>query len=160
METRKFIQFVNHSEVKFVCVRIPSVSTWVRHWSLRRKIYGYLIGPYPTFNRHCTANPYANPYADASGSTKWRAVIGLCVKQPLYATTLLHVPFVRLEFWLVRFLRTCTCMLRCNSNGHIELGDRFSDGPQAVFACQLNPHFCAFGNTLCGMSPRGSTWDC
>ena len=29
-----------------------------------------LIGTYLTFNRHRTTNPYANPDADASGSTK------------------------------------------------------------------------------------------
>ena len=33
--------------------------------------------------------------------------MGLCVKQPLYATTLLHV---RLEFWLVHFV--CSDVIR------------------------------------------------
>ena len=49
----------------------------------------------------------------------------------------------------------CIRMLRCNSDGHIELGDgplNSVDGPQVVFACPLNPQFCAFSNTLCGMS--------
>ena len=35
-------------------------------------------------------------------------------------------------------------MLRCNLDGHIELGDgplNSVDGPQVVFACPLNPHF-------------------
>ena len=55
------------------------------------------------FNRHHTANPYA----DASGSTKNHAVIGLCVKQSLYATTVLRA---RLEFLLVYFVFTYALM--------------------------------------------------
>ena len=31
------MQFLNHSEVNFVCVRLPRFRTWVRHWSLRKK---------------------------------------------------------------------------------------------------------------------------
>ena len=33
------MQFLNHSEVKFECVRIPRFRTWVRHWSLHKKIW-------------------------------------------------------------------------------------------------------------------------
>ena len=33
------MQFVNHSEVKFVCVRSLRLRTWIRHWSLFRKIW-------------------------------------------------------------------------------------------------------------------------
>ena len=33
------LRFLNHSEVKFVCVRLLCFRTWVRHWSLRRKIW-------------------------------------------------------------------------------------------------------------------------
>ena len=75
------IQFVNHSEVKFVCVKIQYVSKPLI--SLKESM-------------------------DISlAHTQWRAVIGLCCKQSLYATTLLHV---RLEFWHVHFVRTYTPM--------------------------------------------------
>ena len=98
------MQFVNNSEVKFVCLRIPCFRTWVRHWSLCRKKYGYLIGPYRTFNHHRTANPYANPYADASGSTKIACGDWLVCQ----TTSVCNNPKLRarLEFWLVHFLRT------------------------------------------------------
>ena len=135
------MQFVNHSEVTFVCVPIPSFRTWVRHWSIRRKIW-YLIGPYPTFNHHRTTNPYANPYANASGSTKKRAVIGLCVKLPLYATT--HITCTARI--LAHAFCAYTCKQLCSDVTRTAILNRgpfggWTPGRPAVIACSLNPHF-------------------
>ena len=127
------IQFVNHSAVKFVCVRIPRVVTWVRYWSVRRKIvYGYLIGPYPMFNRHRTANPYSNLYADASGApngVRWLACVSssLCMQQPYYMYGSSYCLCI-----------SCVRMLRCNSDGHIELETVWS----------MNPSLCSLAHWI------------
>ena len=104
------VQFLNHSEVKFVCLWIPCFRTWIRHWK-----YGYLIGPYLTFNRHRTANPYAIPmrlHRGAPNSMPWLACVSnnLCMQQPFYVHG--------------SNSGSCSCvrMLRCNSDGHIALG--------------------------------------
>ena len=114
-----------------VCVRIPSFRTWVRHWSIRRKIWIY-HWPIPTFNRHLTAkSPYANPYADASGSTNKRAVIGLCVKQPYYVHGSNSGSCI-----------SCIRMLRCKLRRLFWIGDRLGDGPTELFLW-MDPRPCS-----------------
>ena len=79
------------------------------------------------FSRHRTANPYANPNgnADASGSTKWCAVIAcvsnsLCMQQPYYMYGSNSGSCI-----------SCVRMLRCNSDGHIELGTVWAMDPRS-----------------------------
>ena len=84
------MQFLNHSEVRFLCVRLLCFPTWVWNWCLDVEKYGYFIGPYPTFKFHRTANPYAIPMRTCRGapntcSMRWLACVSnnLCMQQPL-----------------------------------------------------------------------------
>ena len=82
--------------------------------------------------------------ADASGSTKWCAVIGLCVKTISVCNNLGYCMYGSNSSSCISCIHVHVRMLRCNSDGHIELGDgplNSVDGPQVVFACPLNPHF-------------------
>ena len=95
------MQFLNHSEVISLCVRLLCLCAWVWHWSLRRK-YGYLIGPYPTFKcenmdislvHTQRSNAIAQPIPmqmrrEAPNSVQWLACLSNNLS--LYATTI-HV---------------------------------------------------------------------
>ena len=117
----------------------------VRHWSLCRK-YGYLIGQYPTFNRHRTANPYMPilmwTHRGAPNSMRWLACVSsnLCMQWPYYVIGLNSGS-------CISCVRTCTCMLRCNSKAILNWGP-FGRWTPGHFRLPAEPAFCAFSNTF------------
>ena len=132
--------YVDHSEVKFVYVRIPCVSTWVRHWSLRaQEKYGYSHWPIPNVQR------------PSHSQSQWQCG---CVGEHqivcgdwLVCQTIIAVYNSAITYMYSSNSGSCISCVR-NSDGHIELGSVWPmdppnsvDGPQVVFACPLNPHF-------------------
>ena len=103
-----------------ICVRANSpCSTWARHWSLRRKIW---ISHWPIQN--VLPPSHSQSICGRVGSTKWCAVIGLCDKQPKYATT------YYMHGSNSGSCISCVRMLRCISEGHIELGTVWAMNPR------------------------------
>ena len=102
--------------------------------------------------RHRTANPHT-PIPKAMRTRVMCAVIGLCVKQSLLATTLLHV---RLEFWLVHFVRTYALSVIRTAilNWAMDHCSELLGWTPGRVRLSAEPAFCAFSNTLCGMSHR------
>ena len=113
------------SEV-FVCVRIPRVSTWVRHWPLRRKKYGFSL--VHTQRSAAIAQPIP------MRQSKWQCGRVLCVR------------------WLASVSNNlCTQEPGSNPGSCVmEFGRPYRIGrwntklhgwTKVVFACPLNPHF-------------------
>ena len=115
------IQFINYSEVKFVCVRIPRVSTRVRHVGK----YGHLIDPYRTFNRHRTANPIQSLCGRVG--EHHMACGGWLVCQ---TTSVCNKPIYYMYGSNSSSCILCVRMLRWNSDGHIELGTVWAMDPK------------------------------
>ena len=147
------IQFVNHSVVKFVCVRIPSVSTWVRRWYLHRKIW----------ISHWPIPPIPNVQPPSHIQSLRQSLCGRVGKHHMacgdwfvcQTTSVCNNPITIMYGSNSGLCISCvrTCMLRWNSDGHIELGTVWAVDPRPCSLARWTA-FCAFGNTLCGMSCR------
>ena len=109
--------------MKCLCVRMPRFRTSVRHWTLRRKIW---ISHWPMPNVHTAiAQPIPMPIPmwtcqGAPNSVQWLACKSnnLCVQQPYYVHGSNSGSCI-----------SCVRMLRCNSDGHFELGTVWAMDP-------------------------------
>ena len=139
------MQFVMHSEVKFVWVRIPRFRTWVRHWFLRRKIS-------LAHTQRSTAIAQPNPYG---------------VRQYLCGRVGEHQ--IACSDWLVcqttslcnnpstcmaRILARAFCAYVCSDVTRTAILNwgPFGRWTPGRIRLPAEPAFCAFGNTLCGRS--------
>ena len=139
------MQFLNHSEVKFVCVHIPRFCTLVRH---RRKII-MDISLAHTQRSTAIAQPIPTPIPmrtrrGAPNSVRWLACVSnnLCMQQPYYVHSSNSGSCI-----------SCVCMLRCISTAILNWRPFGRWTPSRVWL-PAEPAFCTFGNTLCGRSHR------
>ena len=132
-----------------ICVRANSPCQYIGT-DLNVGKRGYLIGPYPMFSRHRTANPYTpTPMAmrmrrGAPSAVWWLACVSnnLCMQQPITCTARI----------LARAFHAYVCsdvirtaILNWGPSGR---------WTQSCVRLPAEPAFCAFSNTLCGMSHR------
>ena len=95
-----------------MCVRIPRVSTWVRHWSLRRKNMDISLAHTQRSAAIAQPIPTAIPIRTRQGApngVRWLACVSnnLCMQQPYYKYGSYSGSCI-----------LCIRMLWCNLDGH------------------------------------------
>ena len=136
------MKFLNHSKVKFVCVCVTPpflyvskalISTWP------------LIGQYPKFKRHHTANPCANPYAPIGEHQIACGDWLVC-----QTTSVCNNPFMCMAQILAHAFHAYVCA--DGTRTAILNWAPFRRWTPGRVRLPTEPAFCAFGNTLCGRS--------
>ena len=141
------MQFVNHSEVKFVCLQIPCFRTWVKYWSLRRKIW---ISHWPIPNGQPPSHSQSLPQSLCGHVGEHQiACSDWLVCQ---TTSVCNNPITCTARILALAFRACVC-----SDVTLTVISDWGPFGRWTPGCVRLPAkstFCAFGNTLCGRSHR------
>ena len=139
------MQFVNNSEVKFECVRIPRFSKWVRHCSLRRKIW-ISHWPIPNVQPPSHSQSLCQSLCGRVGEHQIACGAWLVCQ----TTSVCNNPIT----CMARILAHAFCAYTSSDVTRTAILNwwpfwRWTPGPVCLPA---EPAFCAFGNTLCGRS--------
>ena len=121
----------------YIMISTYENSIWISHW------------PIPNVQPPSHSQSLRQSLCGRVGSTKWRAVIGLCVKQPQNATTLFTCTAL--------ILARAFCAYVCSDVNRTAILNWGPIGQWTSGRVRLasEPAFCAFGNALCGMSHGG-----